>query len=290
MDFFVVECSSFQLETISLFSPHCAVLLNITPDHLDRYSSFELYARSKMTIFNQQNIEKIAVLNIDDANVRRLAKTKAKIYPVSMQPVEGAVAWYDNDTLCFRYCEKTISIAATDIFLPGLHNRYNILSALSAVIPLLKELDGLDDGLKSFRNIPHRLEFIAEKDGIAYYNDSKATNVDSVKVAISSFKQRIHLILGGRDKNGDFASLAQLLTRYVRHVYTIGEAAEIIEQQLSGFPVTHSEDLKQAIKNARAKAVKGEIILLSPGCASYDQYKNFEERGEHFRNLVEAML
>ncbi len=290
MDFFVVECSSFQLESTSLFLANCAVMLNLTPDHLDRYDSFEAYARSKMAIFNHQNVEKYAVLNYDDPNVMRLAKTKARIYPVSMKPMDGAVAWYDKDMLYIRAGETVEQIAAESILLPGLHNRYNILSALSAVIPFLNSLDGLEEGLKSFRSIPHRLEFIAEINNVSYYNDSKATNLDSVRVAISSFRQPVHLILGGRDKNGDFGSLAQLLTRHVRHIYTIGEAAEKIEKQLSGFPMTHSRTLKQAIADAAEKALSGEIILLSPGCASYDQYHNFEERGENFRQLVEEML
>jgi UDP-N-acetylmuramoylalanine--D-glutamate ligase len=289
MDYFVVECSSFQLETISLFAPHCAVLLNLTPDHLDRYDSFEAYAQSKMAIFSHQNIEKYAVLNFDDPNVMRLAKTKARVLPVSMKPMEGAVAWYDNNMLYIRSGDDIAALPADEILLPGEHNRYNILSALSAVVPFLKSLDGLEAGLKSFRSIPHRLEFIAEIDGVLYYNDSKATNLDSVKVAIRSFKSPVHLILGGRDKNGDFTELAQLLTRHVRHIYTIGEAAEKIERQLRGFPMTHSGDLKQAVADAAGRAHSGEIVLLSPGCASFDQYKNFEERGEHFRNLVEAI-
>lgn len=283
---YVVECSSFQLENISLFMPDVAVLLNITPDHLDRYTNFDDYAWAKAQIFHNQSLDHRAVINMDDAKSVQYGKCKASTVPISLTPQSDQVALYRDGSFHFIHHDVWYEVPESEIILPGDHNKYNIMAAVSAVLPFVSNGEGIVKGLKNFKGIPHRLEFIREYNGLQFYNDSKATNLDSVRVALRSFKQPIHLILGGKDKKGNFQSIRPDLDRYVKEIYTIGEAAATIENQLPGYPITSSSTLDQAISNALTKSEPGQIILLSPGCASFDQYKNFEARGDHFREIV----
>ncbi len=286
---YVLEVSSFQLENIQLFSPHTAVLLNLSPDHLDRYRSFEDYIQAKMNVFNHQSRERFAVINIDDPNiVKYTANLKAKVIPVTMKKNTERIAGFENGYFHFKIKNVSYQIEESKLLLPGLHNKYNIMSAFSAAASFLDSSAGVTESLTTFTGVPHRLQYVDSKNDILFYNDSKSTNVDSVVVALKSFLQPVHLILGGRDKGIPFSPLNDHLEK-IKHIYTIGEAAEIIDFELDTENITACKTLEKAVKKAFEKAQPGEVVLLSPGCSSFDQYENFEKRGEHFIKLVKAL-
>ena len=286
---YVTEVSSFQLETTKDFRPNVAVLLNITPDHLDRYDSFLDYALTKCRVLINQKEEDFAVLNRDDEVINEHAKTKAYVIPVSKEKLPDSIAYFDGETFSFQLNEQWHNLDKNDIKLFGIHNEYNIASAASAVSPFIDDHEGVFTSLRNFKSIPHRIEFAGEAGNVRFYNDSKGTNIDSVKMAIQSFNSPLHLILGGRDKDNDFRDLAPYLSENDK-VYVIGEASGKIVDQLKEFNPTPCGDLEIAVMKAFREAHPGDAILLSPACASYDQYKNFEERGDHFKQLVKTIL
>jgi len=286
---YVTELSSFQLETITSFHPEVAVILNITPDHLDRYESFLDYALTKCRILMNQDTKDLAVLNRDDSVINENAKTKAEIIPVSSKKLSGSIAFFDDETFSFKFNDSWHEMKKNDIHLFGIHNEYNIASAVSAVSPFIENVDGVFESLREFKGMPHRMEFVAELSHIRFYNDSKGTNIDAVKMAIQSLKRPLHLILGGRDKDSNFKELAPYISKD-DSIYLIGEASEKIKNQLHDFPVLECGDLENAVKNAYKKARAGDAILLSPACTSYDDYNNFEERGDHFKKIVKTMM
>ncbi len=285
---YVVEVSSFQLENIQLFSPHTAVLLNLTPDHLDRYRSFEDYVQAKMNIFNHQSRERAAVLNIDDPNIVKYSTVKSRIIPVTMKKNPERVCSFEGGYFNFKIRNVEYQIEESKIPLPGIHNKYNIMSAFSAAASFLESSAGVTESLTTFCGVPHRLQFVDKKNGISFYNDSKSTNVDSVVVALKSFEKPVHLILGGRDKGIPFTPLNEQLEK-ITNIYTIGEAAEIIEFELETDTIIHCKTMVKAVQKAYENAKEGDIILLSPGCSSFDQYDNFEKRGEHFIEIVKKL-
>jgi len=287
--FYVAEVSSFQLESIREFHPDVAVILNITPDHLDRYDSFLDYALTKCRILMNQHQKDYAVLNRDDAVINEHAITPALVIPVSREKLPDTVAYFNGEHFAFKVGGSWQKLPRKDIRLFGIHNEYNIACAASAVSPYLQDAAGVFDSLKNFSAIPHRIEFAGEAGNIRFYNDSKGTNIDAVIMAIRSFQSPLHLILGGRDKNNDFKALAPYLSEKDR-LYLIGECAEKIRQQLAEFSPQLCGDLETAVLKAYASANPGDAVLLSPACASYDQYKNYEERGEHFKRLVKSIM
>ena len=286
---YVTEISSFQLETTKDFRPNVAVLLNITPDHLDRYDSFLDYALTKCRILINQEKEDVAVLNRDDEVINEHARTKAYVIPVSKEQLPGSIAYFDGTKFSFKLNDTWHELQKDDIKLFGIHNEYNIASAASAVSPFIENHEGVFNSLKNFNSIPHRIEFAGEAGNIRFYNDSKGTNTDSVKMAIQSFKSPLHLILGGRDKDSNFRDLAPYLGQEDT-IYVIGEASGKIIEQLAEFKPIPCGDLEIAVMTAFGKAHPGDAILLSPACASFDQYKNFEERGDHFKQIVKTIL
>ena len=286
---YVAEVSSFQLETTKDFRPNVAVILNITPDHLDRYDSFLDYALTKCRILINQEKEDIAVLNRDDEIINEHAKTKAYVIPVSKEQLPDSIAYFDGEKFSFKLNETWHELEKDDIKLFGIHNEYNIASAASAVSPFIDDHQGVFDSLKNFKSIPHRIEFAGEAGNIRFYNDSKGTNTDSVKMAIQSFKSPLHLILGGRDKDSDFRELAPFIGNEDK-IYVIGEASGKIIDQLTEFSPIPCGDLEIAVMTAFKNAHPGDAILLSPACASFDQYKNFEERGDHFKHVVKTIM
>jgi UDP-N-acetylmuramoylalanine--D-glutamate ligase len=286
---YVAEVSSFQLETIKGFKPKVAVILNISPDHLDRYDSFLDYALTKCRILINQEKEDYAVLNRDDTTINELAKTRAYVIPVSKEKLPDTIAYFDGNTFSFRIGETWHHLEKEDIKLFGVHNEYNIATAASAVSPFIKDQMGVFDSLRSFKSISHRIEFAGEAANIRFYNDSKATNTDAVIMAIQSFNSPLHLILGGRDKGSDFSLLAPYLSER-DHVYVIGEASEKIIRQLAIFSPLPCGDLEAAVMSAYRKAQPGDAVLLSPACASFDQYSDYEARGEHFKRIVRAIM
>lgn len=287
----VLEVSSFQLESTLRFHPRIAVILNITPDHLDRHGSFENYALAKERIFASQSAEDILVLNHENARTADAAKrSAARVYWFSLKGEVEQGAWIQNGKIVFRPAED----AAIEVILPvdqiplkGAHNIENVLAAVCAARLAGAAPEAIAKAVAAFHAVEHRLEFVATANGVEYYNDSKATNVDAAAKAIAAFPGCIHLILGGKDKNSNYADLSDLLRKRVKAVYTIGSAAEKIESQIRGVvPILSCETLDKAVDAARHAAHPGDIVLLAPACSSFDQFENYEHRGRVFKSLV----
>jgi UDP-N-acetylmuramoylalanine--D-glutamate ligase len=294
----VCEASSFQLEDTLAFAPEAAVLLNLTPDHLDRHGSFEAYVEAKLRAFANQGNDDIAVAPAEFAAARDLGGCARRVTfgarPDAELSEQGGHLWWSEEPL----------IDVREIALPGAHNRHNAMAAAAVCLARGLEPDAVAAGLRTFQGVAHRLERVARRDGVSWVNDSKATNVASTLVALAALGGsdggrgsggsgrsgggRIHLIAGGRGKQQDFSPLAPAVAAGCRAVYLIGEAAAELATALAGtdVPIHHAGDLEHAVAQARAAARPGETVLLSPACASYDQYRDFEDRGEHFRDLV----
>ena len=286
----VAEVSSFQLETIELFRPQVAVITNLSPDHLDRYDGFEDYADAKSRILLNQMAEDIKVINSDDAASACYLNTgKGRLFQFSRcNPVDQG-AWYADGKIWYKdeNMEAQEILNTRELLLRGPHNLENALAAVCAAFGGGCPLKGIQEALREFAGVEHRLENAGVIQGIGFINDSKATNVDSVKMALRSFETSIHLILGGRDKAGDFRQLSDLIRERVRRVYLLGEAAETIEEQLSGVcDMQRVESMEQAVEKSFEAANAGEWVVLSPACASFDMYKNYEHRGWVFKDAV----
>jgi UDP-N-acetylmuramoylalanine--D-glutamate ligase len=262
----VCETSSFQLEDTDAFAPEAAVLLNLEPDHLDRHVTMEAYTAAKLRIFANQDGGDVAVIPPRGIDV----STRARV---------------------IRYGEGPERELADEIALPGEHNRENGLAAAATCLARGVDAEAVAEGLRTFQGVRHRLERIAEVDGVTWVNDSKATNVASTIVALRAFAAGVHLIAGGRGKGQDFSPLAPLVRDRCRAVYLIGEAAPELAAALApaGVELIEAGDLPSAVADARERAGIGDTVLLSPACASYDQYRDFEARGEAFRTLVEGL-
>jgi UDP-N-acetylmuramoylalanine--D-glutamate ligase len=284
----VLEISSFQLETIETFHPHIAVVLNVTPDHLDRHRTFENYLAAKARIFENQTSGDFAVLNADNAPcVAMTSSTKARVYCFSrLKEVErgafvrgGQILWRNESG------ERTI-MPIGEIQLKGAHNVENVLAAVCVGMLAGIEPAQIRRAVAEFKAVEHRLEFVATVRGVDYYNDSKATNVDATIKALESFPGRIHLILGGKDKGSDYTVLNKLLKERVTRVYTIGAAGAKIESQVQGTEIVSAGTLEAAVRRASEAAKPGDIVLLAPACASFDQFNSYEHRGRTFKDLV----
>jgi UDP-N-acetylmuramoylalanine--D-glutamate ligase len=279
----VCEASSFQLEDTEAFAPEAAVLLNLEPDHLDRHPSFEDYVAAKLRIFANQGNDDIAVAPVD-LGVEDLGGCARRVRFGSSPEAELAERagqlWWDEQPL----------IEVERIGLPGAHNVQNAAAAAAVCLARGIDAETVAEGLRTFQGVMHRLERIAELDGVRWVNDSKATNVASTIVALRAFPSGVHLIAGGRGKGQDFSPLAPLVRRRCRAVYLIGEAQPELAAALepAGVELIDAGDLPSAVADARERASIGDTVLLSPACASYDQYPDFEARGEHFRALVEG--
>lgn len=292
----VLEVSSFQLETIQTFHPKIAVVLNVTPDHLDRHRTFETYVDAKARIFENQNERDFAVLNADDATcVAMAARTRARVFWFSRQTEPEQGAWVSGGNILFRAGQDQNQIMqVSEIPLKGAHNLENVLAAACAGALLGCAPAKIRQAVAGFKAVEHRLEYVATIRGVGYYNDSKATNVDATIKALESFPGNIHLILGGKDKGSDYTLLDKLLRQRVKRVYTIGAAAAKIESQIvtskNGGPgLVHAGTLESALRKANALAVPGDVVLLAPACASFDQFKSYEHRGQVFKELVQTL-
>jgi UDP-N-acetylmuramoylalanine--D-glutamate ligase len=277
----VCEASSFQLEDTQAFAPEVAVLLNLEPDHLDRHGTYANYAAAKLRIFANQGNYDVAVAP-DDLDVEDLGGCARRVRfgagPGSELSVRADHLWWAEEAL----------LPTSEISLPGEHNRANAMAAAAASLAHGVPADAVVAGLRTFPGVAHRLELIAVKHGVAFVNDSKATNVASTLVALRSYAGGVHLIAGGRGKQQDFGPLAPVVAERCAAVYLIGEASRELAQALepAGVPVHELGELEPAVRAAAQAASDSETVLLSPACASYDQYKDFEARGEHFRVLV----
>jgi len=290
----VLEVSSFQLETVEEFHPHIAVVLNITPDHLDRHGSFENYAAAKTRITARQGAEDFLVLNAEDKATQMVAlKTKAQIYWFSgRRPIkQGAFVYGESIVFVPREGAKAEPVMpVSEIHLKGSHNVENVLAAICTARLAGISAEAIRGAVAGFSAVEHRLEFVKRVNGVEFYNDSKATNVDAAMKAVSSFAGGIHLILGGKDKDSDYSLMAELLKERVKAVYTIGSAAEKIERQLHGVvKMVAAETMQTAVAEAAKAAAVGDIVLLSPACSSFDQFDNYEHRGRVFRQFVNEL-
>jgi len=289
-DVAVLEVSSFQLDYCEEFSPKISVLLNITPDHLDRYDhSMEKYAASKARIFQNQQADDVLIYNQDDEWTNKIvlqAQCRTIGFSREQKLTEGAFV-EEGKLVTSLHGTRSEVIDINQIFIKGMHNLYNSMAAV-----LVGQLLGVDatimqSTLKTFEGIEHRLEFVRRLNDVSYYNDSKATNVDSVWFALQSFKEPIVLFLGGRDKGNDYSRLTELVHRQVKAIVAIGESADIVEQSFKGTTViSKASSMEEAVATARFLAQPGDVVLLSPACASFDWFKNYEHRGEVFKQLV----
>jgi UDP-N-acetylmuramoylalanine--D-glutamate ligase len=289
----VWEVSSFQLETIQAFRPRIAVILNVTPDHLDRHHTFAAYTDAKARIFENQQREDFTVLNADDHTCAELAtRTRAQIFWFSRTKEVKQGAFVHDGHILFRDDSGQRELMlASEIPLKGAHNVENVLAAVCVGALLHCEPGQIRKAVRDFKAVEHRLEQVARIRGVEYYNDSKATNVDATIKAIESFPANIHLILGGKDKGSDYGVLNDLLRQRVKRVYTIGTAAAKIESQIKeAAEIDHAETLETAIKHAAEAATPGDIVLLAPACASFDQFRNYEHRGKVFKEVVNDLF
>lgn len=289
-DVVVIEVSSYQLEDSTHFHPHVACLLNITPDHLDHHGSMERYIQAKERIFIEQDEKDVAVLNAADALCSQLApRLKSRILAFSAQPkhwIKTSV-FFDGDELIFSEADPL-----TPPKLKGIHNVENAMAAALMAMADGVCAEDIQYVFDRFEAMEHRIETVGQVHGVTYINDSKATNLDSTITALKSFDKTptIWLILGGRDKGASYEVLLPYLKEHCKEVLSIGESMDKIERELHGdFPITRCETLEQAVSYAAKHAQEGDVVLLSPACASFDQFKSFEERGTVFKELVKKL-
>jgi UDP-N-acetylmuramoylalanine--D-glutamate ligase len=292
-DIAVLEVSSFQLDHIETFRPRISVILNITEDHMDRYNhSMEQYAASKARIFENQTSDEVLIYDADDEWCRKeAALAKCRTIGFSLNSYRNDGAFVENGLLVTVIDGKRTEVIPCDeISIKGMHNLYNSMAAT-----LVGQLLGVGSAsirstLKNFKGVEHRLEFVREVDGVRYYNDSKATNVDSVWYALQAFDEPIVLLLGGRDKGNDYSRLTDLVKQRVKAIVAIGESADKVEKAFrESTSVTRADSMDGAIQKARSLSTNGDVVLLSPACASFDWFKNYEHRGQVFKELVNRL-
>jgi UDP-N-acetylmuramoylalanine--D-glutamate ligase len=284
----VVELSSFQLELIETFRPDISVYLNLTADHLDRHHTLEAYGRAKARIFENQTEADSAVLNADDPATTALAPTKPHVYRFSRKQRVVQGAYVRENEIVFRYDgEEEAVLNLRDIPLAGAHNVENVLAAVAATRLAGAKPAAIARGVRSFAGVEHRLEFVAEIAGVRYYNDSKATNVDATLKALDAFPGRILIVLGGKDKGSDYTLLQGPLREKAILALLIGTAAEKIEKQIAGsVAIERAGTIERAVEIASHASRPGDVVLLAPACASFDQFQNYEHRGRVFKDLV----
>jgi UDP-N-acetylmuramoylalanine--D-glutamate ligase len=290
-DCLVLEVSSFQLDTASHFHPQAAALLNLTPDHLDRYPDYHAYIASKASLFQRQEAGDLQVLNADDPAVAVLNRGQSRVYYFSAARPLTTGAWLNRDALKVRLAggpEEIFPLA--HIRLTGRHNLENVMAALLLALDAGADPEACRRVLASFRGLPHRLEWVADLDGVSYYDDSKGTNVGAVARSLAYFDRPVILIAGGRDKDSDFSLLNNLIQSRVKALVLIGETRERLARVWQGLaPAYLAADMAAAVARARDLARPGEVVLLSPACASFDMYKDYAHRGRTFQKLVREL-
>lgn len=291
-EFVSLEISSFQLDLIDNFKPKVAMILNITPDHLNRYeNSIEKYALSKLRIFENQNAEDYLILNKDsDLLNQYFKKAKSNILFLSTKKKVTNGCYLENDEVRFvRNNVIEFSCKVSDIFIKGEHNIQNAMAVIIAAKIFNLDNGKIIEALKSFKGVEHRLELVREIEGVKFINDSKATNVDSVIVALKSFEEPIFLILGGQDKGNDYSMIEDLVVEKVKKIYAIGSSAEKVFNYFHQKVKTEiKKDFDEVINTAISEARDGDVVLLSPACASFDMFDNYEHRGRVFKQIVNS--
>ncbi len=291
-DVVVVEVSSFQLDTIKTFRPKVAVLLNITDDHLDRYADFNAYARSKGRIFENQERDDIAIINGDDSPshaIGKVLRNKLCLFG-SKDPGYSAVISRNAITLNLPDSDETKTLDLSSTRLIGSHNRENIAAAALATLAAGGTLEGVQTVINTFPGLPHRIEYIDTVDGVEFYDDSKATNMDAVLRALDAFDKKLVLILGGRNKGGDYLQLKDAVLKSARSIISIGESSREVKTVLGPYiRVTEMPSLEEAVKKGLEEAKPGECVLLSPACSSFDMFRNYEHRSQVFVDAVRQL-
>ncbi|CAG0930459.1 partial UDP-N-acetylmuramoylalanine--D-glutamate ligase, partial [Planctomycetaceae bacterium] len=292
----VLEVSSFQLDHVDAFHPKVAVLLNITPDHLDRYEhSMDLYIRSKCRVFARQGAGDMLIYNADDeitsTAVKQSAPAGVTLLPFSAHVTLSSGAWVADGVMTTAIGgTRTAVIPVQEISIRGTHNLYNAMAATLAAQAAGINVASLRATMKTFKGVEHRLEHVRVLDGVTYVNDSKATNVDSVWYALQSFDAPLVVLIGGRDKGNDYSRLNDLVKKHCRAVIAIGESAEKVVAAFSSIvPVVQAATMPEAVQQARGAAQNGDVVLLSPACASVDWFDNYEHRGKVFKEIVHAL-
>jgi UDP-N-acetylmuramoylalanine--D-glutamate ligase len=288
VDLLVLEVSSFQLDSAPTFRPDIGILLNITEDHLDRYTSYQAYGESKFGVFRQQNADDVAIVNGDDPQCqRRMWQIPSRVLIFGRRSADVQALIGDNH-LSIRIEEaEPLELDLSDCFLRGPHNAENMAAAVLAAKALSVPDAVIRTVLSQYRGLPHRVEWVGAWQGVEFYDDSKATNVGAVVKALENFQRPVLLLAGGRDKYGSYQPLEGPLRDRVKGLFLYGEAAPRIYQELAGVvPVYLAGDLPEAFREAIAQAGSGDVVLLSPACSSFDQYESYAQRGDHFKQLV----
>ncbi len=294
-EFYVIELSSFQLDGMFQSKLDVGILLNITPDHLNRYDNdIEKYADSKVRIATNMGKEDSLIFNYSDPVVQRKTgdlKTKANLLPISLEKDENASAYLSEKVLVFTQGDEVKQIETKILPLQGKHNMLNIMASVLAASKAGLSWDAILSGLKTFRNAPHRLEYVDEINGVEFYNDSKATNVDAVWYALESFKKPVILIAGGTDKGNDYSQIDDLVKEKVKGLVALGLDTKKLEMHFKSIlgPISTTDSMFSAVEMCFRLASNGDVVLLSPACASFDLFKNYEERGDKFKEAVAAL-
>lgn len=292
-DFVVIEASSFQLEDTIKFKPHIALLTYVTSDHLDWHKTTENYVNAKFKIFANQDENDFAILNYEDRKLAKKYNIKAQKYYFSMEKISEKGSYFEDGKIYYNDGKSTEEILEVkDLKIPGVHNIKNVMAAI-----IIAKLFGIDSytikrSISSFTGVEHRIEFVRELHGVKYYNDSKGTNPDSTEVAIAAMDGNVILIAGGYDKNSNFDNLIEKSKDKLKTVILLGETADKISNSCKKSDVEFYivKDLNKAVELAKKLSLKGEDVLLSPACASWDMYSNYEARGRHFKDLVRELI
>jgi len=289
-NYLVAEVSSFQLEGIRRFRPHIAILLNITEDHLDRYASFDEYIVAKLRLFENMDKGDFAIINIDDPTIKsRISNLKSQIsiLPFSSSTVLKQGIYYRNRRIIYAVEGVEECYATGGFKLKGIHNMENIMAAIAAARICGVPKDKILKSIEEFNGLPHRMEFVKEINGVAYYNDSKGTNIGALQKSLVGMNSPVILIAGGKDKGGDYRVLKDLVRKKVKLLILLGEAKDKMKDAIGDCTETRLvESLSEAVNVAVKRAATGDVVLLSPACSSFDMFKNYEERGELFRREV----
>ena len=288
----VVELSSFQLEAVTSFRAHIGVILNITPDHMDRYPNLAAYASAKLNLLNNQGASDFAVLNREDRLLRDLAEPAAarRFWFSTRGPVDQGSCLEDGALVFSRRGRREPVVRVESVRIKGRHNLENVAAAVTVARLLGASAPSIRESVSRFRGVSHRLEWVRKIRGVDFYNDSKATNTASARRALEAFEQRLVLILGGRDKAGDFTVLSPQVSRRVKGLVLLGEASRKIESQLAGAaPVTRAATMEEAVHLAFGQAERGEAVLLAPACSSFDMFRDYEDRGNVFKEAVRRL-
>lgn len=292
-DYLVLEVSSFQLDTIHTFSPYISIILNISPDHLDRYPDYEAYIRSKLRLYENQNDGQYLILNHDDQRLSSVSPSSGvSLLFYGSEKGEGLHAFLEGGRISASLNGSTRQSFSLDAFaLPGSHNQENLLGAVLAGMVLGIDAAMIQKTINQFKGLPHRLEYVGEVNGVLFYNDSKATNVDAAVRAVTSFDRSLILIAGGRHKGADYAPLITAGRGRVKGAVFLGEAKGLLAESFGDeIPFSLAENMEEAVFRAFSMARKGDAVLLAPACSSFDMFSDYPHRGRVFREAVEGLI